>query len=194
MRKSPWITDGALSFIENFINSFVQKHDIFPNILEFGSGASTIYFAKKSSSIISFEHDEAWYQQVNELMPKHDCAKIFLHPRPYSKNIKDISEFGPFDIIIIDGRDRFQCLKECVNLNLLSSSGAYLLDNTERVLAKEEGYANMFSVLGDDFELNHFEQRGPDLTGWVAPHRWVTTIAQKTFIRNKTKRMDSNMI
>jgi len=55
MRKLPWLTEGSIDFIENFLINKDKK------ILEFGEGSSTLWFSDKCSKIISIEHNEVWF-------------------------------------------------------------------------------------------------------------------------------------
>lgn len=53
----PWITFPAIDFLEK-----LTLNDL--NVLEFGAGASTLYFAKRSSKVISYEFDTEYYQSL----------------------------------------------------------------------------------------------------------------------------------
>lgn len=62
--EQPWLTPKAI----DFLNENVQKYD---TILEFGTGGSTVYFAKKCLKIVSIEDDELWFKKVqNKLKQK----------------------------------------------------------------------------------------------------------------------------
>ena len=58
----PWVTYSFIDFIRNRIN---QSHHIF----EYGSGNSTIFYAEKSASVTSVEHDQNWYNKVKGTSP-----------------------------------------------------------------------------------------------------------------------------
>ena len=61
-RSLPWLTDQSITFLEGFVKNIVNN----PKILEFGSGSSTLFFANKSSEIVSFEHDPQWHKHVSK--------------------------------------------------------------------------------------------------------------------------------
>jgi hypothetical protein len=48
-----------------------------PEILEYGSGASTMWLARRASKLVSVEHDELWYQFVSERTA--GIASVTLH-------------------------------------------------------------------------------------------------------------------
>jgi predicted O-methyltransferase YrrM len=95
------------------------------SVFEYGSGASTIWLAGRCRSIISVEHDEDWYRAVASLLPNN--GHILLAPRPYAHVIE---RYQNFDLIIVDGRDRVQCVD--ASLPHLNPGGYLLLDDCER--------------------------------------------------------------
>ena len=50
----PWVTYSFIDFIKDRLR---KKHSVF----EFGSGNSTYFYAKYAGSVVSVEHDKAWY-------------------------------------------------------------------------------------------------------------------------------------
>lgn len=91
------------------------------NVLEFGSGDSTIEIANRCKKITSVEHQKQWYDYLINKIPSN-CNLILKEPNlKYVEGISDgsLEEFfdyvncpvslGPFDIILIDGRARVEC-------------------------------------------------------------------------------------
>ena len=91
-------------------------------VLEWGSGESTIKIGKIVKKIYSIEHIKRWYDEIKSRMPSN--AEIFL----VSVNMKDLKADGDltefkeyvekplefnekFDLILIDGRARYECGK-----------------------------------------------------------------------------------
>lgn len=54
----PWITFPAFRWLESYIDSHMK-------VFEWGSGGSTIFFARHASRVISIEHDLAWFRAVS---------------------------------------------------------------------------------------------------------------------------------
>jgi hypothetical protein len=103
---------------ENFF--FTHLKDDF-RVLEYGSGSSTEQISKKVKEIISIEHQEDWFNKLNE-KKLDNCRLILKKPNlPYTEGITDGTyeefknyiesplDYGLFDIILIDGRARVSC-------------------------------------------------------------------------------------
>lgn len=55
--KIPWITLLAIEFLEKHL-------DVNMKVFEYGSGGSTLFFAKRVKEVISVEHDPKWFALV----------------------------------------------------------------------------------------------------------------------------------
>lgn len=176
-RSVPWITDDAVRFICGYIAHHKDVTGKGPRILEFGMGESTLFFAEHASELVSFEHDPDWHQSVSRTLEVAGATNVetYIFERPYSLRLG--STVKPwFNIVLIDGRDRVACLEETIRLGLLDDAGIIVLDNTERVTGYNARYGKMLELLRG-YSVIHFEQRGPDRVEWLAPHRWITSIA-----------------
>ena len=125
MKNTPWLVEEAVIFLDNYL-----KKNSDANILEYGSGGSTIWFAERTKNLVSIEHDSVWFTTVQQtLKEKNLKAECYLLPRPYYEKI---FEKNRFDLILVDGRDRVRCVKAIVEKNILKSGGILMLDNSER--------------------------------------------------------------
>lgn len=117
----PWLVVGAVHFIEENLN-------LADTVFEWGSGGSTLWFARRAKEITSVEHDITWYRKIkNELPPNVKC--IYAPPDPVyqegyeSTRLKgrsfkayvSVIDSSPFDWVIIDGRARVACAKHAVD-------------------------------------------------------------------------------
>jgi len=59
--ERPWITFGAASFIGARLTP--SSH-----VFEWGSGGSSLFFARRVATVVSVEHDAAWFERVGETM------------------------------------------------------------------------------------------------------------------------------
>ena len=84
----------------------------------------------------------------------------------YSK--KAFEYRGRFDIVVIDGRDRINCAKNC--LRSLKRDGVIIWDNSDRAYY-EEGYSYL---LQNGYKRIDFEGMGP-----VGVDAWSTSIFYK---------------
>lgn len=122
-KKYPWVTFGAINWLE--IN---LKKDW--NILEFGSGSSTIYFSKKANFIHSFEHNDQWRFRVLKLCDKYNLSQIEIYSYSEMDKVLNFVPERKFDLIVIDGIDRVETFKK--SFNFVKNGGFILLDNSER--------------------------------------------------------------
>jgi hypothetical protein len=53
----PWFTFPAIAFLET-----LDVSDL--NVLEWGSGHSTLWWASRAATVLSIEHDQSWYDRV----------------------------------------------------------------------------------------------------------------------------------
>lgn len=163
MRKFPWITDGAFEYLQDFLNK--KPCDV----LEYGVGGSTIWLSNHPNvkSLLSFEHDKDWVLKVKDHLNLKN-TDVWLLDRPYGKHTPN----RKFDVILIDGRDRVDCARYCIDK--IASGGILIVDNTER-----PEYQPIFDLY-QHLNFISFTQHGPDQTGWQASHHWITTVFYDT--------------
>jgi hypothetical protein len=118
----PWITYSSLYFIEGRINSTMT-------VFEFGSGASTLWWAKRVASVVSCEHDETWHSRFLGMIPLNVRLMHVPLAQGYADTICQYRE--AFDVIIIDGRERVRCAENA--LAALKSEGVIIWDNADRL-------------------------------------------------------------
>jgi len=165
----PHLTDGAIEFLSNYLN---KKSEV----LEFGSGDSTLWFAEHCKNVISVEHKEEWLLYTSNLVKDKDNAFIMFHPAnnigKTDKTDKDYSfvcDLFPdykFDFILVDGRNRVECFLK--SFRILKRGGILMLDNSER-----DEYKPIF----DKFKLHqwsHSEQEGKNQANFGYPN-WKTS-------------------
>lgn len=111
----PWITYPAIRFLETRIDKNFK-------VFEFGSGLSTLWWAKKVAEIVSVEHDRRWHERVSKMAPLN-VSLLFAEGDEYVQSAK-----GSYDIIVIDGIRRAECAE--ASIASLSSGGVFLWDNT----------------------------------------------------------------
>lgn len=136
MKAIPWIVDGAEEYLEGVLNTLVS-----PQVLEFGSGGSTLWFAQKGCAVTSIEHDVKWYNKVSPLVKDNPQVTLICKPsvpkHKFSDELKesycfvcDEFENEYFDVILLDGRNRVECFEKCEKK--LKKGGLLVLDNSDR--------------------------------------------------------------
>jgi precorrin-6B methylase 2 len=119
----PWLNYGFINFLSKRL-----KEDFI--LFEYGSGASTSYFSKKVQTVVSVEHDEQWFNLVKTNLP-NNVTLIFEPLNTNGTYCRLIHQFNnKFDIVLVDGRDRVNCIKE--SISKLSERGIIILDNSNR--------------------------------------------------------------
>src|SRR5205807_1001412 len=115
----PWYTYPAIDFLDT--KDFSTK-----SVLEFGSGQSTLWWARRCKRVLSFESDPQWCAYVKSTLSPN--ADIFLISNDL-KGLDDHLHGNRFDVIIIDGLYRLKAAGRA--LELLQLEGAILVDNSE---------------------------------------------------------------
>jgi predicted O-methyltransferase YrrM len=98
-------------------------------VFEYGSGFSTLFWAKRAKKIVSVEHDLEWFNEISSRAPEN--TEIILASKNVGSYVKTISERGTFDIVVIDGtgESRLACCQ--LAPKYLNSGGFIILDNSD---------------------------------------------------------------
>lgn len=116
----PWYTYPAIEYLQQLDFS---SRDVF----EFGSGNSSQFWAQKARSVTSVEHDRPWHAMVEQRKRPNQVVLLEEERRDYPLAIARCN--GSFDVIIIDGVERFECAKNA--LPYLRAGGMIILDNSD---------------------------------------------------------------
>lgn len=119
----PWISYPAIELL-------AQRVPADAVVFEYGCGNGTPWWAARVARIEACESDEAWQRRISTQLPA--SAKVTLIPEDrngrYCRAAQEAR--GPFDIIVVDGRDRVNCVEQSVAC--LSPRGVLVLDNSDR--------------------------------------------------------------
>lgn len=147
----PWWTFDAAALVDAFL---VGRRTA--RVFEWGSGASTVWLARRAAWVVAVEHDEQWAARVRSLLDQHpvglrasvDVRTVVPGPatgapgevrsvKPgatgadFQRYVAVIDEVGgAFDLIVVDGRARAACLARA--LPHLAADGVLVVDNVER--------------------------------------------------------------
>lgn len=189
--ERPWVTFAAIDFLQKRLN---RNQCVF----EYGSGGSTLFFAKRVKHVTSVEHDQQWAHVVSEAMQRKGLANWTYYvarpsvstfptgdpasPHSYASNsikarnllfveyVKIIDEYPDsyFDVVLIDGRARPSCFYH--SFSKVKRGGFLILDNAER-----PHYALIHNSLANK-HWTRFNFYGP---GPYNSYFWQTCIWQK---------------
>jgi len=140
----PWMNYAVVALLERRLNKTLA-------VFEYGSGYSTLFYARCARSVISVEYDQAWYASIGARLPPN--ASLLFVPNDvdgdYCRTIARTGEL--FDVVVVDGRDRVNCVKQ--SMQALSPRGVVVLDDSERAkYAPAISYAQDNGYLTVDFE------------------------------------------
>jgi len=141
----PWLTYPAVSWLRRHVT---RKMSVF----EYGSGGSTIFFARRAREVVSVEHDPAWQaltERALEELQLRNVSYLLREPsagangsyastdpvyhglsfEAYVKSI-DLHHDGTFDLVVVDGRARPACVIRAIPK--VKPGGYLLLDDSDR--------------------------------------------------------------
>ena len=124
----PWIGYDAIRRLDTILRPDMAA-------LEYGSGMSTMWFARRVGSIIAVEDDAKWGAFQRTKLVRERIANVeivisndregYLRPPAVATQM----ERGGFDFIMIDGRYRDGCAEAAVGM--IKPGGAIYLDNSD---------------------------------------------------------------
>ena len=111
-------------------------------LFEYGSGYSTLFYARYVHHVVTVESDRLWYETVNDKKPANVVLlwQPFEQDGDYCRAVTHTDEL--FDVIVIDGLDRVRCAQHACGA--LSPSGVVIIDDSTR-----ESYREGLDYLAD---------------------------------------------
>jgi SAM-dependent methyltransferase len=145
----PWLTRTANEMLSTYLSPADSG-------LEFGSGRSTLWFARRVAHLTSVEHDATWHAKVTQMLKENNLSNVDyqLHPRnlpdeqggetDYVKVIQSIKS-DSVDFVLVDGVYRDFCALEAIRV--IRPGGLMVIDNVHRYLPSDSSapYARSFA-------------------------------------------------
>ncbi len=127
----PWISYRAIQEIERLIQKDWKA-------VEFGSGMSTLWIAKRCKFLYSVEDDEQWYKKVTTILSQQSIGNIRYELRSREAYC-DLTEYDDhcFDFALIDGTNRADCMRTAINK--IKHGGWIYLDNSDKFASDPNG-------------------------------------------------------
>ncbi len=158
----PWFSYAAIDFLELFLEPHMT-------VCEYGSGGSTVFFARRAKSVFSIEDNPRWFELVSHRLREKSlpnvtlvlCPFDFKHPAGFelSAYLHALPD-ERFDVIVVDGTEEWtqvrpQCFKKAESR--IKQGGIIVVDDSWRYpQIREENQAKSFEV---------FESVGPGRPG-----------------------------
>lgn len=135
----PWLAPGASRWLEENLRPHMRG-------FEWGSGRSTLWFARRLAHLTSIESDAAWFHQVSRQLQESGVANVELRhvPLDHRESETYALEYAPLpanpsaildlpdaslDFVVVDGWYRPVCTRAA--LPKLKPGGLLLIDNTD---------------------------------------------------------------
>ena len=176
-----------MSYQPFMCNSSIKKYEdlIFngAKILELGAGYSTLWLAEKDVFVESYEHNPTWFENMNRML-KSEQIDVHLH-ESYDNAISEYPQ-EYFDIIVVDGINRLECVENIYESKVLKIGGYLLIDDIERRFHKMgDKYDKMVKVVEGwececiaDYPFETFEEYS-NLEKEVRPQKLKQTLFAK---------------
>lgn len=127
--EMPWLGYRAVKRLDGLIEPDWR-------IVEFGSGMSTIWFARRCAFVLSLETDDRWFANVHAQLGRAGLENVdcrLCHATAdgvpdYSGAVSD-RQGTAFDLALVDGARRDLAME--VALTLVKPGGYVFLDNTD---------------------------------------------------------------
>ncbi|EPX78816.1 class I SAM-dependent methyltransferase [Salipiger mucosus] len=146
----PWWSYDAIDAVERFLRERPGAR-----VFEYGSGASTLWLARRAGSVTSVEHHRGWYDRMQDALGRFPIAcpvdlrlvapdaapssdSLYLSEKSGSAGVSfsayareiDAGADALYDLIVIDGRSRNACLAHAERH--LAEGGMIVFDNSGR--------------------------------------------------------------
>jgi SAM-dependent methyltransferase len=122
--NDPWLTSQAT----NIIDKIIAADDIG---VEFGSGRSTLWLAKRLAHLTSVESNQEWFAKISSEISRSNLnKKINYHLIQDHKQYADIAldfEDNSLDFCLVDGINRDECAINIIDK--LKPGGILVIDN-----------------------------------------------------------------
>jgi protein-L-isoaspartate O-methyltransferase len=121
----PWISYDARRLLAKHLKPGSQ-------VLEFGSGMSTVWLARRAAWVCSLESYRPWYEKVAALLAKHSIKNVDYRLAASKEEYASPRFASPLelDLILVDGDCRSDCVQYAVQF--LKKGGMLYLDNSDK--------------------------------------------------------------
>lgn len=152
--QTPWLVFSSIDFLDKWLKADMK-------VFEYGSGGSTLYFAKRVKEVISVEHDKEWYAitkaaieegkltnieyslfepeyddefESKDILATENCLskRIEFKKKNFIKYVKSIDHFPRDYFDLVIVDGRARHSCIAYSISKIKKGGILLLDNAER--------------------------------------------------------------
>lgn len=143
---APWLTRTA----SQILSSYLRKSD---TGLEFGSGRSTLWFARRVSTLTSIEEDSWWHNMVMKMLEDAGIYNVtqLLFEKGRNNGDAYVQAYKKFsknslDFVLVDGCYRAACANTAIEY--IRPGGILIIDDAHRYLPcnSKSPYSRTFAL------------------------------------------------
>jgi SAM-dependent methyltransferase len=135
--EMPWFSYAAADFLDGWLRTHMD-------VFEYGSGGSTLFYAKRARSVLAIEDNVEWYERVTARVKERGFSNVEVQLHPFDfKNPVGFERSSyllampdrKFDIIVVDGSEEWtQVRPTCFQLaeRHVNPGGIIVLDDSWR--------------------------------------------------------------
>lgn len=164
---APWLT----RYVNEFLACWLKETDVG---MEWGSGRSTVWFAKRVKQLNSFEHNKRWYGTVSGKLNKLKVSEVVTlcyvdiadnrEKNNYIGNMLNIED-NSLDFVLVDGVFRDKCA--LLAIDKVKPGGILIVDNINWYLPRKCPSSSPNSRgIKDGFESKLWEEFSQHTSGW----------------------------
>jgi predicted O-methyltransferase YrrM len=182
---APWLTPAAIGLLESLLRPADRG-------VEFGSGRSTVWFARRVAALTSVEHDERWYETVTATLRARGLRNVDYILAPGDQPVERGGDSAyartalsfpddSIDFALVDGHYRDYSAKFI--LPKIKPGGMLIIDNVNWYLPCQSKAPNSrTAALGPKTPI--WAEVAAELAGWrsiwTSSGVWDTAIFIKT--------------
>lgn len=121
--NKPWLTAESVRLLNNLLSPDDE-------MLEVGSGKSTLWFAERVALLHSLEDNQHWFNKVTTLLNRNNFNQtvkyeLLAADETYSQKMTSLDK--KYDVILVDAGDRGKCALQ--SLKMVRANGILIIDN-----------------------------------------------------------------
>lgn len=151
---TPWLGYRAI----RHINSILNCESV---VLEYGSGMSTLWFARRAGRVVSIETDGVWFSKIREKLEsaRHGHVTYLLSEVDQVPHVESVED-SSFDLVLVDGLTRDQVMKAAIRK--VKPGGYVYLDNSDVPYPEFQGARQiLIEAAGDEADVQFFRDFCP---------------------------------
>ena len=187
----PWkITAGGTRSTNTSINIRGSQNRTRHNFraIEFGSGGSTLFLARRCKSVLSFENARVWRDKIDKVLEEKSITNVVIRGYETYERLKGLIEEvedGRFNCALIDNKWKIMSRDEALDIMIpkMAEKAILVLDN----YASEASFPDSYNLT-----INEFIDKKLD-SSWIGEEfnsSYWGGLGTRIFHRNIVKRAD----